>query len=108
MRMKKVPAKPPLAEKYPVPDGEARGADDRPISRGNVVRRIPYAGVMKVEVPTRIGRVVDIFRRSETGPVIVTFRGSDRDGQGLYSGHAANIKRSAAAVEITEVPDEEA
>lgn len=107
-RKKRTPAKPLLFERYPVDNRVAHGADDRPISRGDTVRRIEYLSEsMGVIISSRIGRVVDIYRRVEDGDIYVDFRGRDLDGQGLYSGRACQIKRSAANVEITYVPGNE-
>ena len=107
-RKKRTPAKPPLFERFFVPDAEAYGADDKPIKRGQKVRRIEYmSATMGVMIASRVGRVVDIYRRVPLGEIYVDFRGSDHAGQALYSAYAKHIKRSAANVEITYVPGEE-
>lgn len=87
-----------LYPETPIPDGEMRGADDRPISRGQVVRRVPYfSEKMGVTVPTLVGRVMEIARVNHSGRVVVHVALAGESGRATFP--VERIRRSQARME---------
>ena len=106
-RMKRVAAKPELYPRLPVDDGASFDMDGKPLSRGQVVRRLEYLSpALGVLVPARIGVVVDIYQRTEWGPIMVDFRGDARmDCAGLFTSAADLLKATTRTVELRWVRD---
>ena len=98
--MKPVAPKPELYPKLPVADRVATGLDGWTLSRGQVVRRVEYLSPgMGVTIPTRVGIIEDIYRRTEAGPILVDFRGdAGMDCAGLFTTSPERLKASKAKV----------
>lgn len=93
-RLKGLPVKPSdLFPKARVEDDSLRGADGRLIRRGLVVRRpARFSESLKATVPTRVGRVVDIYVQNGRTVVEVV------NGEGRAYFAAERVRRSAAEV----------
>lgn len=94
-RRGKAPAGPAplLYPEDPIEDGALRGADGRPIRRGDVVRRPPrYSASLGTTVPTAVGRVKDIVRRNGRDVVYVRLPGES----GTAAFDPAVVRRSSA------------
>ncbi len=91
--------KPLLVQRHPVGEHEkVRGEDGRPIRLGVVVRARPrMSESLGVIVPTRVGRVVLIYRHSVRldAPIFVAFRNVYG---GIHTVRAEHLRRSQAQV----------
>lgn len=78
---RKSKARAELYPREPLPNYAARDQEDRPVRRGDVVRRPSHVSpTLGVEVPTLVGVVVDVFRRDDQAPALLELR-LDRDSR---------------------------
>lgn len=83
-----------------VDDRSVRNRDGWPIQRGDVMRRpVRFSKTLGVNVPGVVGKVVDIYRRADDGPVLVDLLADAAQGAcGRYTALPGDLVDSEARV----------